>query len=708
MARKTPLKRYRNIGISAHIDAGKTTTTERVLFYTGVSHKLGEVHDGAATMDFMEQEQERGITIASAATTCFWSGMAKQFDEHRINIIDTPGHVDFTIEVERSMRVLDGACMVYCAVGGVQPQSETVWRQANKYKVPRLAFINKMDRVGADFYRVVEQIKTRLGGKPVPLVIPIGKEDDFEGVVDLVTMKAIYWDEASQGMKYEEREIPTELQEKAEEYREYLVENAAEASEELMNEYLENGELTVEQINDAIRQLTINNEIIPLLCGTAFKNKGVQKMLDAVIQYLPAPMDVPAIRGILDDKDETEGTREASDDAPFAALAFKIMNDKFVGNLTFVRVYSGVLKQGSSVYNPVKMKRERVGRIVQMMADTQVELQEISTGDIAALVGMKDVTTGDTLCDENNVITLERMEFPDPVISLAVEPKTKADQEKMSIALGRLAKEDPSFRVHTDEESGQTIISGMGELHLEILVDRMKREFNVEANIGAPQVAYRETIRNVVEQEGKFVRQTGGRGKFGHVWLRLEPMDPAGDVLYEFAEEVVGGTVPKEFHGAVDKGIQERMKNGVLAGYPVVGVKATLYDGSYHDVDSDELSFKMAGSIAFRKGFMAANPTLLEPVMKVEVETPEDYMGDIMGDLNRRRGMVQGMEDLPGGTKQIRAEVPLAEMFGYATQMRSMSQGRATYSMEFQKYAEIPKSVAESIISKFNSKDEDE
>ena len=708
MARKTPLKRYRNIGISAHIDAGKTTTTERVLFYTGVSHKLGETHDGAATMDFMEQEQERGITIASAATTCFWSGMAKQFDEHRINIIDTPGHVDFTIEVERSMRVLDGACMVYCAVGGVQPQSETVWRQANKYKVPRLAFINKMDRVGADFFRVVEQIKTRLGGNAVPLVIPIGKEDDFEGVVDLVTMKAIYWDEASQGMEYEEREIPVELQEKAEEYREYLVENAAEASEELMNEYLENGELTVEQIHGAIRKLTIDNEIIPLLCGTAFKNKGVQKMLDAVIQYLPAPMDVPAIKGILDDKDESEGFREASDDEPFAALAFKIMNDKFVGNLTFVRVYSGVLKQGSSVYNPVKMKRERVGRIVQMMADAQVELQEIRTGDIAALVGMKDVTTGDTLCDEQNVITLERMEFPDPVISLAVEPKTKADQEKMSIALGRLAKEDPSFRVHTDEESGQTIISGMGELHLEILVDRMKREFNVEANIGAPQVAYRETIRNTVEQEGKFVRQTGGRGKFGHVWLRLEPLDPAGDVLYEFSEEVVGGTVPKEFHGAVDKGIQERMKNGVLAGYPIVGVKATLYDGSYHDVDSDELSFKMAGSIAFRKGFMAANPTLLEPVMKVEVETPEDYMGDIMGDLNRRRGMVQGMEDLPGGTKQIRAEVPLAEMFGYATQMRSMSQGRATYSMEFQKYAEIPKSVAESIISKFNSKDDDE
>ena len=708
MARKTPLKRYRNIGISAHIDAGKTTTTERVLFYTGVSHKLGEVHDGAATMDWMEQEQERGITITSAATTCFWSGMAKQFDEHRINIIDTPGHVDFTIEVERSMRVLDGACMVYCAVGGVQPQSETVWRQANKYKVPRLAFINKMDRVGADFYRVIEQVKTRLGANPVAVVIPIGKEDDFEGVIDLVSMKAIYWDEASQGMEYEEREIPAELQEKAEEFREILVETAAEASEELMNLYLDNGELSEDQIHDAIRQRTIDNEIVPLLCGTAFKNKGVQKMLDAVIRYLPAPMDVPAIKGILDDKDESEGTREASDEAPFSALAFKIMNDKFVGNLTFVRVYSGVLTQGSSVYNPVKMKRERVGRIVQMMANSQEELAEIRTGDIAALVGMKDVTTGDTLCDEQNVITLERMEFPDPVISLAVEPKTKADQERMSIALGRLAKEDPSFRVHTDEESGQTIISGMGELHLEILVDRMKREFNVEANIGAPQVAYRETIRETVEQEGKFVRQTGGRGKFGHVWLRLEPMDPAGDVLYEFKEEVVGGTVPKEFHGAVDKGIQERMKNGVLAGYPIVGVKATLYDGSYHDVDSDELSFKMAGSIAFRKGFMAANPTLLEPVMKVEVETPEDYMGDIMGDLNRRRGMVQGMEDLPGGTKQIRAEVPLAEMFGYATQMRSMSQGRATYSMEFQKYAEIPKSVAADIIAKFNSKDGDE
>ena len=708
MARATPLKRYRNIGISAHIDAGKTTTTERVLFYTGVSHKLGETHEGSATMDWMEQEQERGITITSAATTCFWKGMGQQFPEHRINIIDTPGHVDFTIEVERSMRVLDAACMVYCAVGGVQPQSETVWRQANKYKVPRLAFVNKMDRVGSDFYRVMDQIKTRLGGNPVPVVIPIGKEDDFEGVIDLISMKAIYWDEASQGMEFEEREIPEELLEKAQEYRSLLVESAAEANEELMNAYLEGEELTEDQIHAAIRERTIANEIIPMLCGTAFKNKGVQKMLDAVIRYLPSPEEVPAIKGILDDKDETEGTRVASDDAPFSALAFKIMNDKYVGNLTFVRVYSGVIKQGDSVYNPVKMKRERVGRIVQMMADSQEELSEIRAGDIAALVGMKDVTTGDTLCDENNVITLERMEFPEPVISLAVEPKTKADQEKMSTALGRLAKEDPSFRVHTDEESGQTIISGMGELHLEILVDRMKREFKVEANIGAPQVAYRETIRNAVEQEGKFVRQTGGRGKFGHVWLRLEPLDPAGDVEYEFAEEVVGGVVPKEFHGAVDKGIQERMKNGVLAGYPVVGIKATLYDGSYHDVDSDELSFKMAGSIAFKKGFLAANPALLEPIMKVEVETPEDYMGDIMGDLNRRRGMVQGMDDLPGGTKQIRAEVPLAEMFGYATNVRSMSQGRATYSMEFQKYAEVPKSVSEAIISKFNSKDDDE
>ena len=708
MARKTPLKRYRNIGISAHIDAGKTTTTERILFYTGKNHQLGETHDGGATMDWMEQEQERGITITSAATTCFWSGMDQQFPEHRINIIDTPGHVDFTIEVERSMRVLDGACMVYCAVGGVQPQSETVWRQANKYKVPRLAFVNKMDRVGADFYRVIEQVKTRLGGNPVPVVIPIGKEDDFEGVIDLVTMKAIYWDTDSQGMKFEEREVPVELLEKATEWRNNLVESAAEASEELMDKYLEGEELTVEEIHAAIRQRTIANEIIPMLCGTAFKNKGVQKMLDSVIQYMPAPMDVPEITGILNDKDETEATRPASDEAPFAALAFKVMNDKFVGNLTFVRVYSGVIKQGDSVYNPVKMKRERIGRIVEMHAESQETLDEIRGGDIAALVGMKDVGTGDTLCDESNVITLERMEFPEPVISLAVEPKTKADQEKMSMALGRLAKEDPSFRVHTDEESGQTIISGMGELHLEVLVDRMKREFKVEANIGAPQVAYRETIRNGVEQEGKFVRQTGGRGKFGHVWLRLEPLDPAGEVEYEFTEEVVGGVVPKEFHNAVDKGIQERMKNGILAGYPIVGVKATLYDGSYHDVDSDELSFKMAGSIAFRKGFLAANPALLEPIMKVEVETPEEYMGDIMGDLNRRRGMVQGMDDLPGGTKQIRAEVPLAEMFGYATNLRSQSQGRATYSMEFQKYAETPKSVADEIMKKFTSKDEEE
>lgn len=708
MARKTPLKRYRNIGISAHIDAGKTTTTERILFYTGKSHKIGEVHEGAATMDWMEQEQERGITITSAATTCFWSGMANQFPEHRINIIDTPGHVDFTIEVERSMRVLDGACMVYCAVGGVQPQSETVWRQANKYKVPRLAFVNKMDRTGANFFRVVEQVKTRLGGNPVPIVVPIGAEENFEGVVDLLEMKAIIWDTETQGMKFDYQDIPADLEETANEWRNNMVEAAAESSEELMDKYLEEGDLSKEDIIAGLRARTLATEIQPMLCGTAFKNKGVQRMLDAVIEFLPAPNDVDAIKGILDDKDETVATRESSDDEPFSALAFKIMNDKYVGNLTFIRVYSGVAKQGDSVYNPVKMKRERIGRIVEMHANSQNEVSEVRAGDIVAFVGLKDVTTGDTLCDEENVITLERMEFPDPVISLAVEPKTKADQEKMSIALNRLAKEDPSFRVHTDEESGQTIISGMGELHLEILVDRMKREFNVEANVGAPQVAYRETIRQTIEQEGKFVRQTGGRGKFGHVWIRLEPLDPAGEVEYEFAEEVVGGVVPKEYFSAVDKGIQERMKNGVLAGYPVVGVKATLYDGSYHDVDSDELSFKMAGSIAFKKGFMNASPALLEPIMKVEVETPEDYMGDIMGDLNRRRGMVQGMDDLPGGTKQIRAEVPLAEMFGYATQLRSMSQGRATYSMEFQKYAEIPKSVADEIISKYNGKKDDD
>ena len=708
MARTTPLNRYRNIGISAHIDAGKTTTTERILFYTGKNHKLGEVHEGAATMDWMEQEQERGITITSAATTCFWSGMGHQFPEHRINIIDTPGHVDFTIEVERSMRVLDGACMVYCAVGGVQPQSETVWRQANKYKVPRLAFVNKMDRTGANFFRVVEQVKQRLGGNPVPVVVPIGAEDTFEGVVDLLEMKAIIWDVASQGMKFEYAEIPANLVDIVDEWRNNMVEAAAESSEELMDKYLEEGDLSREDIVAGLRARTLAGEIQPMLCGTAFKNKGVQRMLDAVIEFLPAPNDVDAIKGVLDDKAETEATRESSDDAPFAGLAFKIMNDKYVGNLTFVRVYSGVAKQGDSVYNPVKMKRERIGRIVEMHANSQKEVDEVRAGDIVAFVGLKDVTTGDTLCDENNIITLERMEFPDPVISLAVEPKTKADQEKMSIALNRLAKEDPSFRVHTDEESGQTIISGMGELHLEILVDRMKREFSVEANVGAPQVAYRETIRSTVEQEGKFVRQTGGRGKFGHVWLRLEPLDTADGKEYEFVEEVVGGVVPKEYFGAVDKGIQERMKNGVLAGYPVVGIKATLYDGSYHDVDSDELSFKMAGSMAFRKGFMNANPVLLEPVMKVEVETPEDYMGDIMGDLNRRRGMVQGMDDMFGGVKQIRAEVPLAEMFGYATQLRSMSQGRATYSMEFAKYAETPRNVADEIIKKFTHKGDDE
>ena len=704
MARQTPITRYRNIGISAHIDAGKTTTTERILFYTGVSHKIGEVHDGAATMDWMEQEQERGITITSAATTCFWSGMGNQFEQHRINVIDTPGHVDFTIEVERSMRVLDGACMVYCAVGGVQPQSETVWRQANKYKVPRLAFVNKMDRTGANFFRAVEQVKTRLGGNPVPIVVPIGAEDTFAGVVDLIEMKAIIWDEPSQGMKFEYGEIPADLVDTANEWRTNMVEAAAEASEELMDKYLEEGDLSKEDIVAGLRARTLASEIQVMLCGSAFKNKGVQRMLDAVIEFLPAPTDVEAIKGILDDKDETEGSREASDDAPFSALAFKIMNDKFVGNLTFVRVYSGVLKQGDPVYNPVKSKRERIGRIVQMHANERQDLDEIRAGDIAACVGLKDVTTGDTLCDEKNIITLERMEFPEPVISLAVEPKTKADQEKMSIALGRLAKEDPSFRVRTDEESGQTIIAGMGELHLDIIVDRMKREFGVEANIGKPMVAYRETIKKTIEQEGKFVRQTGGKGKFGHVYVRLEPLDvEAAGKEYEFAEEVVGGVVPKEFFGAVDKGIQERMKNGVLAGYPVVGVKAVLFDGSYHDVDSDELSFKMAGSYAFRDGFMKADPILLEPIMKVEVETPEDYMGDIMGDLNRRRGMVQGMDDLPGGTKAIKAEVPLAEMFGYATQMRSMSQGRATYSMEFAKYAETPRNVAEGIIAKFQA-----
>ena len=704
MARNTPLDRYRNIGISAHIDAGKTTTTERILFYTGVNHKIGEVHDGAATMDWMEQEQERGITITSAATTCFWKGMGHQFDEHRINIIDTPGHVDFTIEVERSMRVLDGACMVYCAVGGVQPQSETVWRQANKYRVPRIAFVNKMDRTGANFFRAVEQMKTRLGANPVPVVIPIGAEEHFEGVVDLVQMKAIYWDEASQGMKFELRDIPDALLAQANEWRAKLVETAAESSEELMNDYLENGDLSEESIHKAIRQRTIDGEIHPVLCGSAFKNKGVQKMLDAVVMYLPAPDDISAVKGTADNAAATELERHASDAEPFAALAFKIMNDKFVGSLTFIRVYSGVIKSGDAVYNPVKMKRERIGRILQMHANQREELSEVRAGDIAACVGLKDVTTGDTLCDENKVITLERMEFPEPVISVAVEPKTKADQEKMSTALGRLAKEDPSFRVKTDEESGQTIISGMGELHLEIIVDRMRREFGVEANIGKPQVAYRETIRKTVEVEGKFVRQSGGRGQYGHVWVRLEPIygkEEGKD--YEYAVEVVGGVVPKEFFSAVDKGIQEQMGNGVLAGYPVVGIKAVLYDGSYHDVDSSEMAFKIAGSMAFKKGFNIADPVLLEPIMKVEVETPEDYMGDIMGDLNRRRGVVQGMDDLPGGGKAIKAEVPLSDMFGYATDMRSMSQGRATFTMEFSRYAETPRNVAEAIISKYSS-----
>ena len=704
MARTTPLARYRNIGISAHIDAGKTTTTERVLFYTGKSHKIGEVHDGAATMDWMEQEQERGITITSAATTCFWSGMDKQFQEHQINIIDTPGHVDFTIEVERSMRVLDGACMVYCAVGGVQPQSETVWRQANKYKVPRIAFVNKMDRTGANFLRAVEQMKTRLGANPVPLVLPIGAEENFEGVIDLITMKAIYWDEASQGMKFELRDIPAPLLEQAQEYHEKLVESAAEASEDLMNKYLEEGALSEAEIHAAIRTRTLASEIVPVLCGSAFKNKGVQKMLDAVIQYLPAPVDIEPVKGILDDKAESIGERKPSDDESFSALAFKIMNDPYVGSLTFVRVYSGVLESGSAVWNPVKHKKERVGRMLQMHANQREEIKEVRTGDIAALVGMKDVTTGDTLCDEDHVITLERMEFPEPVISVAVEPKTKADQEKMSIALGRLAKEDPSFRVHTDEESGQTIIAGMGELHLDIIVDRMRREFSVEANIGKPQVAYRETIRKTVEAEGKFVRQSGGRGQYGHVLLRLSPLPEDSEKEYEYVVEVVGGTVPKEYFGAVDKGIQEQMKNGVLAGYPIVGIKAVLYDGSYHDVDSNEMAFKVAGSMGFKKGFMDASPVLLEPIMKIEVETPEDYMGDIMGDLSRRRGTLQGMDDLPGGGKAIRAEVPLSDMFGYATDMRSMSQGRATFSMEFAKYAETPKNVAEAIISKYTAK----
>ncbi|MCF1184401.1 elongation factor G [Marichromatium gracile] len=697
MARSTPIERYRNLGIMAHIDAGKTTTTERILFYTGISHKIGEVHDGAATMDWMEQEQERGITITSAATTCFWSGMDRDRPEHRVNIIDTPGHVDFTIEVERSLRVLDGACAVFCAVGGVEPQSETVWRQADKYGVPRLAFVNKMDRMGANFLRVVGQVKDRLGANPVPIQIPIGAEEGFQGVVDLVRMKAIYWDEASRGMEYEARDIPEDLVELCDEWREKMVEAAAEANEELMDKYLEGETLSEDEIKAALRTRTLNNEIVPMMCGSAFKNKGVQAMLDAVLDYMPSPVDVPAIRGILDDKDESEATRESNDDAPFAALAFKIATDPFVGTLTFFRVYSGVIKSGDTVFNPVKSKKERVGRILQMHANDRQEIKEVRAGDIAAAVGLKDVTTGDTLCDLDQVITLERMEFPDPVISVAVEPKTKTDQEKMGLALQKLAQEDPSFRVHTDEESGQTIISGMGELHLEIIVDRMRREFKVEANVGAPQVSYRETIRATVEQETKFARQSGGRGQFGHVHIRIEPQEAGAG--YEFVNAIVGGVVPKEYIPSVDKGIQEAMKNGIIAGFPMVDVKVTLYDGSYHEVDSSEMAFKIAGSMAIKEGAAKAKPVLLEPIMKVEVVTPEENMGDVMGDLNSRRGMIQGMEDAPSG-KVIRAEVPLSEMFGYATDLRSATQGRATYSMEFSKYNEVPASIAEAVSKK--------
>ncbi len=700
MARSTPIARYRNLGIMAHIDAGKTTTTERILFYTGVSHKIGEVHDGAATMDWMEQEQERGITITSAATTCFWSGMDQQFPQHRINIIDTPGHVDFTIEVERSLRVLDGACAVFCAVGGVEPQSETVWRQANKYGVPRIAFVNKMDRMGANFLRVVEQVRDRLGANPVPLQIAIGAEEDFKGVVDLIRMKAIIWDEESRGMKYDAQEVPEDLQALCEEWREKLVEAAAEANDEYMEKYLEGIELTVEEIKKGLRARTLANEITPILCGSAFKNKGVQAMLDAVIEFMPAPTDVPAITGILDDGAETEATRSSSDDEPFAALAFKIATDPFVGNLTFFRVYSGVLKSGDTVYNAIRSKKDRIGRILQMHANSREEIKEVRAGDIAAAVGLKDVTTGDTLCDINNVITLERMEFPEPVIAVAVEPKTKSDQEKMGVALSKLAHEDPSFRVTTDAESGQTIIAGMGELHLEIIVDRMRREFSVDANVGAPQVAYRETIRKTIEQEGKFVRQSGGRGQYGHVYLRIEPQEAGTG--YEFVNEIVGGVVPREYIPAVDKGVQEQMVNGVVAGFPVVDVKVTLYDGSYHDVDSNEMAFKIAGSMCFKEGALKAKPVLLEPIMKVEVVTPEDYMGDVMGDLNSRRGLVQGMDDSPAG-KQIRAEVPLSEMFGYATDLRSATQGRATYSMEFSKYNEVPASIAEAVSKRTNS-----
>jgi elongation factor G len=695
VARNTPIERYRNIGIMAHIDAGKTTTTERVLFYTGVSHKMGEVHDGAAVMDWMEQEQERGITITSAATTCFWNGMDNQFDEHRINIIDTPGHVDFTIEVERSLRVLDGAVTVLCSVGGVEPQTETVWRQGNRYKVPRMIFVNKMDRAGADYLRVVRQVRNRLGANPVPIQLPIGAEEKFAGVVDLVRMKAIYWDESAMGTTFEAREIPEELRAEAEEWREKMIEAAAEADETLLDKFLEHGELSEDEIRRGLRARTLTNEIVVTMCGSAFKNKGVQAMLDAVVDYMPSPIDVPSIRGHIDE--ETEGERHPDDNEPFAALAFKIATDPFVGNLTFFRVYSGVLSSGDTVYNPVKGKKERIGRILQMHSNDRKEIKEVRAGDIAAAVGLKDVTTGDTLCDVKQQITLERMEFPEPVISVAVEPKTKADQDKMGMALMKLAKEDPSFRVHTDEESNQTIISGMGELHLDIIVDRMKREFKVDANVGKPQVAYRETIRRMVEQEHKFVRQTGGRGQYGHVYLRVEPKAPGEG--YEFVNEIVGGVVPKEYIPAVDKGVQDQMENGVVAGYPVVDVKVSLYDGSYHDVDSSEMAFKIAGSMCFREAAAKADPVLLEPIMKVEVVTPEEYMGDVMGDLNRRRGLPQGMDDTPAG-KVIKAEVPLAEMFGYATDLRSMSQGRAVYSMEFQKYAEVPQNVADTVLKK--------
>jgi elongation factor G len=695
VARTTPIERYRNIGIMAHIDAGKTTTTERVLFYTGVSHKIGEVHDGAAVMDWMEQEQERGITITSAATTCFWKGMDLQYDEYRINIIDTPGHVDFTIEVERSLRVLDGAVTVLCSVGGVEPQTETVWRQGNKYNVPRMVFINKMDRAGADFLRVVKQVRERLGANPVVIQLPIGAEENFKGVVDLIRMKAIYWDESNMGTTYEARDIPAELQADAELWRGRMIEAAAEADEDLLHKFVDKGTLENADIRKGLRARTLTGEVVVAMCGSAFKNKGVQALLDAVVDYMPAPIDVPAIKGILDD--DSEGERKAEDSEPFAALAFKIATDPFVGNLTFFRVYSGVLNSGDTIYNPVKRRKERIGRILQMHSNDRKEIKEVYAGEIAAAVGLKDVTTGDTLCDLKKPITLERMEFPEPVISVAVEPRTKVDQEKMGTALSKLAKEDPSFRVHTDEESGQTIISGMGELHLDILVDRMKREFRVEANVGKPQVAYRETIRRTVEQEGKFVRQSGGRGQYGHVYIRIEPTESGSG--YEFENAIVGGAVPKEYISAVDKGVREQMENGVVAGYPVVDCKVSLYDGSYHDVDSSEMAFKIAGSIAFRDGALKAAPVLLEPVMKVEVVTPEDYMGDVMGDLNRRRGLPQGMDDSPSG-KVIRAEVPLAEMFGYATDLRSMSQGRAVYSMEFEKYSEVPQSVADTVMRK--------